>query len=421
MDPSSKGWLKKYLECRIDTCKHFEIHKSLLGDFSFNKHDQFLYSHIQPTGMIYGVPIRFPVFEYPKSMEWNEKSKLKIILTESFINYGLYFHNEMPRLDLLEELSEHIFQYYESIYPKLSLQSKHALRNKSPLEKAEYFIDKRLDIHTRSRQGFWVNFFQNSLIFLDVIYFSHWYQYKHGIDIPIELSDKKTLRLVLLKTIAAAANSNGIIEKEEQNLFDYFLKSAQLPAIMEEEARDFLHSGIGLDQINLNIQTWLLKKYFLEMAILTIWADRIVTHSERAFLNKLTIKLGLNKEDLDNSKLAIESFVVQNWKHVYYLQHKENYKIISDRLLNRAALITKRYKNRIGQEIHESKELIELLHKSRKTELSPEEKKKVRMQLIDILKTLPAFVIIALPGTFLTLPILLKILPKSAFPSAFQD
>lgn len=45
----------------------------------------------------------------------------------------------------------------------------------------------------------------------------------------------------------------------------------------------------------------------------------------------------------------------------------------------------------------------------------------MRVQLIDILKSIPAFVIIALPGSFLTLPILLKVLPKGAFPSGFQD
>jgi hypothetical protein len=41
--------------------------------------------------------------------------------------------------------------------------------------------------------------------------------------------------------------------------------------------------------------------------------------------------------------------------------------------------------------------------------------------LIDILKTIPTFVIIALPGTFITLPLLIKLLPKSAFPSAFSE
>ena len=56
-----------------------------------------------------------------------------------------------------------------------------------------------------------------------------------------------------------------------------------------------------------------------------------------------------------------------------------------------------------------------------KTDLNEEEQIKVRTQLIDILKMLPTFVIIALPGSFLTLPLLLKILPKDTLPTEFQN
>ena len=72
-------------------------------------------------------------------------------------------------------------------------------------------------------------------------------------------------------------------------------------------------------------------------------------------------------------------------------------------------------------EIRESKELMELLKKSAGEELTEEEQRKIRAELLDILKLLPTFVIIALPGSFLTLPLLLKILPKSTLPSSFEE
>jgi len=71
--------------------------------------------------------------------------------------------------------------------------------------------------------------------------------------------------------------------------------------------------------------------------------------------------------------------------------------------------------------MRESVELMELLTKSTREKLTDIEREKVKQQLIDILKTLPTFVIIAMPGTFMTLPVLLKLLPKSAFPSAFNS
>ncbi|MEM8901937.1 MAG: hypothetical protein AAGC85_27770 [Bacteroidota bacterium] len=65
---------------------------------------------------------------------------------------------------------------------------------------------------------------------------------------------------------------------------------------------------------------------------------------------------------------------------------------------------------------------MKLLAKSAKTELTPFEKEKVRAQLIDILKTIPAFALFMMPGGFLTLPILFRILPKQLlFPSSFID
>ena len=67
------------------------------------------------------------------------------------------------------------------------------------------------------------------------------------------------------------------------------------------------------------------------------------------------------------------------------------------------------------KELMQSDEMIELLKKARANELTVDEKEKIRHELIHMLKTIPTFVIISLPQRFLTLPILLKILPKNIF------
>jgi hypothetical protein len=58
---------------------------------------------------------------------------------------------------------------------------------------------------------------------------------------------------------------------------------------------------------------------------------------------------------------------------------------------------------------------MDLLNKAKANELSAEEMEHMRRELIVILKTIPTFVITSLPNRFLTLPILLKILPKEIF------
>lgn len=77
-------------------------------------------------------------------------------------------------------------------------------------------------------------------------------------------------------------------------------------------------------------------------------------------------------------------------------------------------------KNSLLQEIEESKELLFLLKESATRKLTDEEKVKVKEQLLDICKSIPAFAIFMLPGGALLLPLLIKMIPN-ILPSAFRD
>ena len=79
---------------------------------------------------------------------------------------------------------------------------------------------------------------------------------------------------------------------------------------------------------------------------------------------------------------------------------------------------------KLTREMYSSPNLLkaELHKKSATTELSEEEKTKDKKQLLDILKSIPAFGIFLLPGGAILLPILLKILPKELLlPSSYYD
>lgn len=77
-------------------------------------------------------------------------------------------------------------------------------------------------------------------------------------------------------------------------------------------------------------------------------------------------------------------------------------------------------KRRLVKELEESKELIFLIKKSITTKLSDEEKSKVKEQMLDICKAIPAFAIFMLPGGALLLPLLIKLIPD-ILPSAFRE
>ena len=79
-----------------------------------------------------------------------------------------------------------------------------------------------------------------------------------------------------------------------------------------------------------------------------------------------------------------------------------------------------RNKDRLLKEISKSGELILLLGQSTTRDLTQEEKKKVKDQLLDVCKSVPSLTIFLLPGGGIMLPLLVKFIPKM-LPSAFHD
>lgn len=77
-------------------------------------------------------------------------------------------------------------------------------------------------------------------------------------------------------------------------------------------------------------------------------------------------------------------------------------------------------KRRLHKEIKQSKELVQLIAKSTSEDLTDEEKKKVKEQLLDVFKSIPALAIFLLPGGAILLPFAIKYIPQ-LFPSTFSS
>jgi hypothetical protein len=414
MDPRSKGWLKEYLEFRQ------ELLQGLTAEGrKFSHPDHSLYRLIQPTGIMYGRPVH--TFDHPDSSQWDEKDRMKILLAESLVSSSLLFHdkpvnNPDEMSDITMRTLESIANFYNHVFPELATPTKTLFgRKKSSLELAERILEKRIERTTEFSGNFWTAFFHNSLLFLDIFIFGQWiHTNADKIVSDFFKYEREELRTSLAKIIAAAAHSNHIIEFEERKLMEFFLQSAQLSPEKKKECQEIFEKGIDIENINLPTNnSWLLKKYFLEIAILTIWADKKVEDIELAFLRRLAGTLFFSEDDLENSMIAIEGFVLENWEELGHLQNKKDFSEVSDQFIKRMARITDKNKNRLLKEVKESEELMSLLVHARSRELNDLEKQRLRLMLIDVLKSIPTFVIISLPQHFLTLPILMQILPKN--------
>src|SRR5260221_1778796 len=412
-----KGWLKKYLEFR----------KDLLMDLSTGLKrtahpEKSLYRVIQPTGLMYGQSIGITA-EGNGTLPWTPKDRMKILLAESLISSSLLFNdNPINNADELSEVImktlESIGNFYNHVFPELATPTKTLFgRKKTPLELAEKILDKRIEYSVEQGTNFWVQFFHSSLLFLDIFIFGQWiHTNADRIVADFFKYEREELRFSVVKIMAMAAHANSTIEPEERKLLEYFLQGAGLSNDRKKEAIKIFDEGIEMEEINLPTNnSWILKKYFLEIAILTIWSDKQVDDAELEFLKNLCSYMEFSEDDLENSMMAIEGFVLEHWNDLDYLQNKQDYQQVSEQFVKRLSRITDNNKNRLLKEVQDSRELMLLLRRSKANELTEEEKSRMQHLLIEVLKTIPTFVIISLPQRFLTLPMLLKILPNNFF------
>ena len=417
LNPGKKGWLAEYLEFRQ------EMFLSFFKDTAKDRHpEESLYRLLRPNGLLYGHPILTDNIPQ-KEAELSNLNKMKILMAESLINGSLILHhqevnNEDDFSEVIMKTVHNIGDFYNKVYPELSVSSRTLFgRKKSPLEIAEKILEKRILLN-ESEGDFWINFFNNSLLFLDIYFFGQWMHASIDKNVAVFFkAEKETLRFSVVKVLAAAAHANKIIEEEEQGLFDYFLGSSHLSDKQKEEAKTIFKEGVDVEEIDLPTHnSWILKKYFLELAILTVWADRKLEDSEYDFLQKFNATLGFYEEDLENSLLAVEGFVLEHWEFLEVLRSEHDYSEVSQEYVERIRKMAERNAMRIATEMQGKSELNTLLEKAKVDNLSDMEAAKLKDDLSAVLKTVPTFVIIGLPTTFLTLPMLLKILPSNIGP-----
>jgi hypothetical protein len=158
----------------------------------------------------------------------------------------------------------------------------------------------------------------------------------------------------------------------------------------------------------------------LDVSALTILANLESVPEEKLFLTSFCEFLKIPEKELDETLVMVGSFVLNNNQKVSFLKTSSSYEKMFSSFSRRWIKVLGRNKDKLGRELKQSKELVSLIKKSTTKELTKEEKEIVKVQFLDIAKSMPALAIFMLPGGALLLPLLLKILPD-LLPSAFRD
>jgi hypothetical protein len=414
LNPGAKGWIAKYLSMVKEGLISVDPARKCL-----DVNEPGVHMSLGSSGIIFGFSTHFLFLPEGIAQKWTRSEAYKVLYFESLL--FIYVHRctcqglSVDSDDFVATLND----FFEQGGIEHSGSGWMELLRLSRPNKLEELIEERTKLPLSFDHKIWINYLQNSLSFLDVLLFD---RFLDSGGKPLDLSElRERYTNACLHVLIAAAHADNHIERREEGLFDLFLASSHLDDKQKAIFRKEFREGIALKTIpDAGLLPNLFRRYLMDIAIFAVWTDTDFSMAEHHFIQEMADQLGFSEFDLNESFSVVESFVLYNQEILPHFRSIQNYDQVFARLSDRWSRIIMRNRDKLTQEIRESRELVYLVRKSAVEELTKEEKEKVKTQFKDIIRGIPALAIFMLPGGAILLPLILKLIP-SLIPSAFRD
>ncbi len=390
INPSINGWIEKFIQQHAADVVTYDT-------------DESFFKACQKSGLIYGYVVNYHLKTDIDDTKWDAEEKMKVgflatllaLFQSQKLNSKTAFLNEL--LSFYDQISKGKFSFLNMVLPQ-----------SNSFQKLESIINERLQTNDNIVSKNFTHIVTNSMLYIDVLAFEY-YMKNNSISLDFFKNlERKCLALIMFSLNVKKHKSEYDIMLLK--MFENSLRYSKVSKINNHEIIDIVFEGNRSELESL---------YLYEIAYMTLLSDGVLYDNEQVFLSEFALKLGLNKIN-QNTGYELVEFINKNKNNLpfYNLNHpvKQFYTNTQDNI----AKLVSRNKTRLLKELSESKELVKLLGKSTQNELSFEEKKKVKKQLLDICKSIPSLTIFLLPGGGLLLPILIKFIPQ-LLPSAFNE
>ncbi|UJH67756.1 LETM1-related biofilm-associated protein [Allomuricauda sp. SCSIO 65647] len=390
MNPSASGWIKKFGHLVQDASVGFDNYDAL-------------YQQLRDNGFVYGIHLYYPAFVKPEhALSEDEVAKVNLLT-------ALYFVHKFQKGGYdFDGFVNIVFNYYQELdVGKISFLNKILTGSKTDSQ-LEKLIDSRIYLGDNVINRTFGNSITNSLLFVDVLIFK--YYLEGGKDV---LEHARLLEYVTIN-IAFHALSSKDAGKNDEKLVQV-LASSLTYANQKQNQFDGSYREVLQDNFS-----QFEKDYLLDIACLTVWEDQSLEFLESEFIYGIGKDLGKSRAKIEKAINNVKVFFEKNFEKIPYLKDRNLAFQFYEGMSKNVSKLILRNSKRLKKELMESKELMALLSKSTIRELSPEEKKRVQHQLVDIFKSIPSLAIFMLPGGAILLPIFIKLIP-TLLPSAFDD
>lgn len=392
INPSVIGWIDKFF---IEQSNLFD--GSTIDDVTF-------YKNIRSTGFIYGHIIEIDSTPFVDISQWKSDEISKVALLNTLFKIYVF---TTKNNDISDFIAKSVLFYKEMTPKGFVLFDK--IITTSPSSKLESYINERVQTNKDIISKNFSHIVTNALLFVDVLAFRQFL--KNG---AIPEKYLKKMEETILSVVSLALKVKTIKSQHDDLLIKLFESSVRYTKFSKVNIQNL--EQLPLDYFSDNFE----KYYLLDLAGITLWNDGIIENEEIYFLEKLAQTMAVSNDFVNESAAQTNNFITTNKKNIQYFNYSNPVKHFYDQTTNGVQVLIKRNKKRLIKEISKSKELMQLLAKSTQKDLSTDEKKKVKKQLLDICKTIPSLTIFLLPGGGLLLPILIKFIPQ-LLPSSFNE
>ncbi len=393
MNPSASGWTNKHLPNFINF-----MNENPMDEEAF-------YAALRSTGFIYGHSVETLFDNALQDLKWTLQEKTKINLFDALV--FTFYDNIVDATP--EGCLRSIINFYRLLDKKGSYVVQIPLSGSSPYAQVEKIIHQRIQTNESLLQKNFSHLITNALVYIDVLSFDHFLI--TGKD-PLEYA-KKT-EAFLTETVWLALQQKETKDKYNKLLIKLFESSVRYNTLVK-------HTHTSLSEVELNHFNQPLEQlYLLDLCSLSSWDDAHIDKHERSFLLALEKKLGLPVDFYKISLKAFSDFMTNYGSEMSFLNYSNPAKHFYNQTTSTVKNLIERNKKRLVIEIMQSKELAVLLAQSARRDLTKQEKKIVKNQLMDIFKSIPSLAIFLLPGGGLLLPIFVKLVP-TLLPSAFRE
>ncbi len=379
INPSKKGWLQKFLLL-------FETQQMAIADWME------WYKLLRKSGLVYGFPVDIHFLKLQTFGEFTTEEKCKILLAFALKNVWLQSGtNEYFATTLCDWMG-------------VLTTGKNEQEIWTALEKV---LHERVQTNQDLLSKNFSENITNSLLFVDVLSYAG-KLFEPNFETTAYQQYLEQRIFVQTKRFIESKKKNSELDKK---IWKLLKNSSKLLPQDVVSASSLLQSDILI---------LLEKLYLLDLECMAALSDKKLEEEELAYLQNYVAELELNESDLQESLTELLQFIQLHENKISFLQNNHPVKHFYHHTSEYVLSLLNKNKERIWKELKDSKTLMQLLVNSTQRDLTKEEKKRMKEEVLDLCKSIPSLAIFILPGGGLLLPILTQWIPN-LLPSSFNE